>query len=53
MLKELELQFIVEGVETKKQRDFLVECGCTRAQGFMYYKPMTLDEYEQLLDDGK
>lgn len=53
MLKELELQVIVEGVETKKQRDFLVECGCTRAQGFMYYKPMTLDEYEQLLDDGK
>lgn len=53
MLKELELEIIVEGVETKQQRDFLVECGCERAQGFMYYKPLTLEKYEQLLDEGK
>ena len=53
MLKELELDIIVEGVETKQQRDFLVECGCRRAQGYMYYKPLTLEKYEQLLDEGK
>ncbi len=53
MLKELDLDIIVEGVENELQRDFLLECGCTNAQGYLYYKPMPADKFEELLDDGK
>lgn len=53
MLSELELDTIVEGVETDSQKKFLLECGCTRAQGYLYYKPMSVEEYEKLLDAGK
>lgn len=53
MLSDLELDTIVEGVETKEQRDFLLECGCTRVQGYLYYKPMPVEKFEELLDAGK
>lgn len=49
MLKDLETNIIVEGVETDEQKDFLLECGCDRAQGFLFYKPMPVDEFEALL----
>ena len=53
MLKELDLDIIVEGVENEAQKDFLLECGCTNAQGYLYYKPMPVDKFEKLLDEGK
>lgn len=49
MLKELNLEVIVEGVEDKEQQDFLLECGCKRAQGFYYYKPMPMEDFFMLL----
>ncbi len=53
MLKELNLDIIVEGVENEAQEKFLSECGCTNAQGYLYYKPMAVEKFEELLDDGK
>ncbi len=50
MINDLGLNIIVEGVEEAQQRDFLLECGCTNAQGFYYYKPMPTDDFEMLLD---
>lgn len=50
MLKELDMDVIVEGVEDQKQQDFLIECGCKNAQGFYYYRPMPVNEFEELLD---
>lgn len=50
MLKELDMDVIVEGVEDQKQQDFLIECGCKNAQGFYYYRPMPVEEFEELLD---
>ena len=50
MLKQLEKKIIVEGVETPFQQDFLVQHECFDAQGFLYYKPMPITEYESLLD---
>ena len=50
MLHELNVSIIVEGVEEREQQDFLLECGCRRAQGFLYYKPMPSVEFESLLD---
>ena len=49
MLHELEMDIIVEGIETKAQEAFLLKCDCHRAQGFLYYKPIPLAEFEGLL----
>ena len=51
MLQEIGLNVIVEGVEEPEQRDFLLKCGCTKAQGFYYYKPMPTSDFEALLDE--
>lgn len=50
MLRELNVNITAEGVETKEQRDFLLRCGCKSAQGYFYYRPMPIDEFEKLLD---
>lgn len=52
MLKALDKRIIVEGVETQAQRQFLLEQNCLHAQGFLYYKPMPISEYEALLDNN-
>lgn len=50
MLKAMGKQVIVEGVEDEKQQDFLIKSGCTSAQGFLYYRPMPMNEFEEKLD---
>lgn len=50
MLRELNLQIVAEGVEQAEQQDFLLECGCRQAQGFLYYMPMPVEEFEKLID---
>lgn len=47
MTKEIGLELIAEGVETKEQAVFLSNCGCDAAQGFFYAKPMTLDDFNR------
>lgn len=49
MLKELGANIIIEGVETEAQKDFLIECGCKKAQGFLFYKPMPVEEFKELI----
>ncbi|MCR5544952.1 MAG: EAL domain-containing protein [Lachnospiraceae bacterium] len=49
MAKVLNLPTVVEGVETEEQADFLMDCGCTVAQGYHYYHPMPCEEFETLL----
>ncbi|OPZ10719.1 MAG: Phytochrome-like protein cph2 [Alphaproteobacteria bacterium ADurb.BinA280] len=44
--QSLGLQVIAEGVETEAQRDFLVENGCARFQGYLFSRPMPLAEFE-------
>lgn len=46
LAKELNLQVITEGVETKEQVDKLSELGCDRFQGFYFSKPMPVEEFE-------
>lgn len=49
MAKWLNLKVIAEGVENRQQVDFLLGIGCTYAQGYYYYKPMPLKQFEELL----
>jgi len=46
LASSLKLKVIAEGVETKGQRDFLVENGCKNIQGYFYSKPIPADEFE-------
>ena len=47
----LYLDVIAEGVETKEQRDFLVENGCSNIQGYFYSKPIPSHEMEIFLKE--
>ena len=49
MAKTLALPTIVEGVETEEQSEMLRKQGCDMAQGYYYYRPMPVDEYEKLI----
>ncbi|MBN9341096.1 MAG: EAL domain-containing protein, partial [Comamonadaceae bacterium] len=44
MARTLELEVIAEGVETPAQRDFLADHGCTLYQGYLYGRPMPVQE---------
>ncbi len=48
MAKELKLQVIAEGVETKAHVDFLKKSKCDIAQGYYFAKPMPLSEFDKL-----
>lgn len=49
MAKNLNLDILAEGVETKKQLDFLLAKNCNRIQGYYYSKPISTLEIEKLL----
>lgn len=50
MANDLGLFIVVEGVENKEQVQFLLDIGCRVAQGFYYYRPITVEEYEKNLN---
>ena len=45
MAKDLKATVVCEGIETKEQAETLKTAGCDIAQGFLYAKPMELEEY--------
>lgn len=47
----LGMPVVVEGVETKEQRDFLESIGCTYVQGYYYARPMPVEAYEKGIDE--
>jgi EAL domain-containing protein (putative c-di-GMP-specific phosphodiesterase class I) len=49
MSKELNLDIISEGVETKEQADFLHSLGCNIMQGYYYAEPMSAHDFIELL----
>lgn len=48
----LGLQVIAEGVETQAQQAFLAELGCRNYQGYLFSRPMPLEEFEAFLQKG-
>lgn len=49
MARMMGTKVIVEGVETKEQVNFLLDMGCEYAQGYFFYKPVPMEEFETLL----
>lgn len=45
----LQLEVIAEGVESNEQYIALLELGCRRFQGYLFGRPMPLNEFEHLL----
>lgn len=40
---------IVEGVETKKHEEYLIGMGCRYAQGYYYYRPLPIVDFEKII----
>ena len=49
---DIGIEIVAEGVETKEQAEYLLQCGCNTAQGYYYSKPVSLDEFERLFNTG-
>ena len=52
LAKSLNLRLTAEGVETKPELDFLSQRMCDEVQGYYYYRPMPVEEAEQVLRAG-
>jgi EAL domain-containing protein (putative c-di-GMP-specific phosphodiesterase class I) len=49
MASKLNINVIAKGIETEQQRQFLTEAGCLFGQGYLLSRPLTKDDFEQLL----
>ena len=50
MATSLNLPVVVEGIETREQEELLRCMGGRYAQGFRFWKPMPVADFERLLD---
>lgn len=53
MARLMGLPIIVEGVETLQQENILRSLGCRYTQGYYYFKPMPIEQFECLLADER
>ena len=53
LAKLLSLRTIAEGVEDTEQQQQLQELGCDSAQGFLFGRPMTVEEIDAFLASGR
>jgi EAL domain-containing protein (putative c-di-GMP-specific phosphodiesterase class I) len=49
LAQTLKIDVVAEGVETESQAAFLLRCGCTTAQGYLYSKPQPAADFEKWL----
>ncbi len=47
MCKELDISCVAEGIETKEQKDIMLNLGCQEFQGFYFSMPLSTLDYEQ------
>jgi predicted signal transduction protein with EAL and GGDEF domain len=47
--QSLGLEVIAEGVETEEQKNFLAAHGCNHYQGYLFSKPVPVEDFERIL----
>ncbi len=52
LAESLGLTVIPEGVETQAQRDFLLGLGCHNFQGYLFSRPLPIDQFEAFVKRG-
>lgn len=50
LCRNLGLEVIAEGVETEEQRAFLARQGCHRYQGYLFCRPLPVEQLEDFMD---
>lgn len=50
--KSLKMDLVAEGVETQQQLDFVTDNGCAVVQGYLFSKPLAVEEMESLLSQS-
>ena len=51
MAKLIAVPIIVEGIENKDQCDYIEDLGCRYIQGYFFYRPMPVKDFEKLIAD--
>ncbi|CAM5204484.1 Phytochrome-like protein cph2 [Ureibacillus acetophenoni] len=49
LARSINLTAVAEGIESEEQLEFIREMSCNVAQGYYFYKPMTLEKVDELL----
>ena len=52
MIHDLRLQVVVEGIESKEQKQFLVEHHCDYLQGYYFSKPLPSRAFIQFVEEN-
>ena len=45
MIKEMEHNIVIEGVETEEQKEYVSSLGCDYCQGYYFSKPVDKNEF--------
>lgn len=51
MLKELELNIVIEGVETEEQKNYVTSLGCDYCQGYYFSRPIDVVSFLEYCED--
>jgi len=51
--RKLQINVAAEGIESMEQMTLLRKCGCTEGQGFYLSKPISLDDFEKMMNEDK
>ncbi len=51
--QSLGLTVVAEGVETEAERDFLASTGCHAYQGYLFSRPLPIEEFDQFIDEHR
>jgi len=49
MAQSLRLDVLAEGIETRRQRDFLIGEGCRCGQGYLFSLPLNAEDFAWVL----
>ena len=53
MAHKLGLKVVAEGIETEKELAFIVDCHCDEAQGYLFSRPLPVNEFGKFLTTNK